>query len=366
MFTAAEPIRTDTDGDGYFLEADPNDSNSGAVPAPNGGCGSNYQTCSVACQASTGQVVINEVLPAPLSNGVEWVELYNTTGSTINIGYCYIDDVSGGSAPYRIPASTLIPPHGFWTLDRTSYFNNAGDDVRFLKEDSSTLLDSFSYGSTTSDLSWYRSPDGGPWASSPTASTTKGQSNGGAIFGDVPTDFWAWNFVERLYKAGITGGCGTNPITYCPDGVVTRAQMAVFLLRGIYGPTYAPPSVGSSSGFGDVSTAYWSGAWIKQLAAEGITGGCGNGNYCPEAPVTRAQMAVFLLRAKYGTGYTPPDAGGSSGFSDVAPAYWAATWIKQLAAEGITGGCGNGNYCPESPVTRAQMAVFLVRTFDLP
>jgi hypothetical protein len=45
--------------------------------------------------------------------------------------------------------------------------------------------------------------------------------------------------------------------------------------------------------------------------------------------------------------------------------YWAAAWIEQLAAEGITAGCGNGNYCPEAPVTRDQMAVFLVRTFGL-
>jgi len=43
-----------------------------------------------------------------------------------------------------------------------------------------------------------------------------------------------------------------------------------------------------------------------------------------------------------------------------------AAWIKQLAAESITTGCGSGNYCPEDPVTRAQMAVFLVKTFSLP
>jgi len=57
--------------------------------------------------------------------------------------------------------------------------------------------------------------------------------------------------------------------------------------------------------------------------------------------------------------------GGSTGFNDISTEYWAAAWIKQLAAEDITTGCGNGNYCPEDPVTRAQMAVFLVRTFDL-
>ncbi|HUE99836.1 MAG TPA: S-layer homology domain-containing protein [Anaerolineales bacterium] len=186
------------------------------------------------------------------------------------------------------------------------------------------------------------------------------------IFADVPASHWAWQYVERLYESGITGGCGVNPFNYCPEAAVTRAQMAVFLLRGMHGSSYNPPAVGGSTGFGDVPPSYWAGAWIKQLAAEGITGGCGNGNYCPEAPVTRAQMAIFLLRSKYGAGYTPPEVVGSTGFGDVQPDYWAAAWIKQLVTEGITAGCGAGTYCPESPVTRAQMAVFLVRTFSLP
>jgi hypothetical protein len=174
---------------------------------------------------------------------------------------------------------------------------------------------------------------------------------------------WAWPYVKRLYNAGITSGCGNN--MFCPEEPVTRAQMAVFLERSMRGSSYTPPAVGGSTGFGDVPTTHWAGAWIKQLAADSITSGCGSGNYCPEAPVTRAQMAVFLLKAKHGSAYTPA-AGSSTGFSDVAPTHWAAAWINQLAAEGITGGCGTGTYCPEAVVTRAQMAVFLVRTFNLP
>jgi len=77
-------------------------------------------------------------------------------------------------------------------------------------------------------------------------------------------------------------------------------------------------------------------------------------------------MAVFLLKSKYGSSYSPPAVGASTGFDDVPTTHWAAPWIKQLAAEGITGGCGGGNYCPNNPVTRAQMAVFLVKTFNLP
>jgi len=185
-----------------------------------------------------------------------------------------------------------------------------------------------------------------------------------ATFSDVATSYWSWPWIERLFSAGITGGCSADK--YCPDDNVTRAQMAVFIERGLHGSAYVPPTLVGSAGFSDVPATHWSAAWIRQLAAEGITGGCGATSYCPDEPVTRAQVAVFLLRAKYGSSYTPPDAGTSTGFRDVPSNHWAAAWIAQLAAEGITGGCATNLYCPESPVIRAQMAVFLVKTFNLP
>ncbi len=188
--------------------------------------------------------------------------------------------------------------------------------------------------------------------------------NKSSIFIDVPLDYSVNSYIERLYNAGITGGCSLIPLMYCPENTVTRAQMAVFLLRGIHGSDYIPPAVGAGTGFTDVPTNHPVAAWIKQLAAEGITGGCSNGNYCPDATVTRAQMAVFLLRSKYTSAYTPPPANGD--FTDVPVHHLMAAWIEQLAAEGITGGCGAGVYCPDGDVTRAQMAVFLVRTFNLP
>jgi len=82
--------------------------------------------------------------------------------------------------------------------------------------------------------------------------------------------------------------------------------------------------------------------------------------------VNRAQMAIFLLRAKHGATYSPPAIETSTGFADVPIDASYATWVKQLAAEGITSGCGGGNFCPLQNVNRAQMATFLVRTFDLP
>jgi ELWxxDGT repeat protein len=186
----------------------------------------------------------------------------------------------------------------------------------------------------------------------------------GATFTDVPTISWAWPYVEAIADAGLTNGCGES--LYCPSQSVTRAEMAVFVLRVVHGTSYMPPAA-TGTVFADVPAGYWAASWIEQLAAEGITSGCGvsPAMFCPESPTARDQMAVFLLRALHGSGYTPPPATGTV-FTDVPASYWAAAWIEQLAAEGITTGCAPSLYCPMDPVSREQMAVFLTRALDLP
>ncbi len=139
--------------------------------------------------------------------------------------------------------------------------------------------------------------------------------------------------------------------------------MAVFLLKAKHGASYAPPAA-TGTVFTDVSAQSFAAAWIEELAAEQISSGCGGGGFCPTASVTRAQMAVFLLKALEGPAYAPPPATGSV-FSDVPAGAFAASWIEDLAARGITSGCGGGNFCPTNPNTRGQMAVFLVSTFSL-
>jgi hypothetical protein len=75
-------------------------------------------------------------------------------------------------------------------------------------------------------------------------------------------------------------------------------------------------------------------------------------------------MAVFLLKAEHGATFAPPACTGV--FADVAcPGGFAVDYVEALAAEAVTAGCGGGNFCPDGPSTRAQMAVFLVRTFGL-
>ncbi len=181
----------------------------------------------------------------------------------------------------------------------------------------------------------------------------------GQSFPDVATSNLFYAYIENIFHNGVTGGCGGGD--YCPTTSVTRAQMAVFLLKAARGATFVPPPC--SGVFGDVTCPSLFADWIEELAAEGITGGCGGGNYCPSNPVTRAQMAAFLLKAEHGSSYTPPACTGM--FGDVPCPSLFADWIEQLSVEGITGGCGGGNYCPNNPNTRGQMAVFLVKTFGL-
>ena len=179
-------------------------------------------------------------------------------------------------------------------------------------------------------------------------------------FNDVPVDYWAYDHIEALYASGITGGCGGG--NYCPADPVTRAQMAVFLERAIHGSSFQPPPA-SGNLFLDVGANDFAAAFIEQLFNEGITGGCGGNNYCPMQEITRAQMAVFLLRARHGSAHSPPPPTGI--FDDVDLSHWAVGWIEQLRDEGITTGCSAQDYCPEQNVTRAQMAAFLVRAFGL-
>ncbi len=178
-------------------------------------------------------------------------------------------------------------------------------------------------------------------------------------FNDVGSANPFHDSIETLFRAGITWGCdGGN---YCPTTPATREQMAVILLKAEHGADYLP--TGCAQLFADVPCTSPFASWIEQLFAEGITSGCGQGLYCPSHSVTRAQMAVFLLRTKEGPSYVPAAATGL--FGDVPPGSFAADFIEELYHRGITGGCSASplDYCPGNAVLRQQMAAFLVRTF---
>ena len=161
--------------------------------------------------------------------------------------------------------------------------------------------------------------------------------------------------IEWLAAEGITTGCNP-PVNdkYCPDGDVTRGQMAAFLVRAL-GLTdrLDDPFIDDDDSIFEAD--------IEKLAAAGITRGCNppaNDRFCPDSKVTRAQMAAFLVRA---LGYT--DNGGGDLFVDDDDSIFE-TDIDRLGTAGVTKGCNppaNDRYCPTGNVTRGQMAAFLHR-----
>ncbi len=189
-----------------------------------------------------------------------------------------------------------------------------------------------------------------------------GQNYTISIFKDVVSSYWAFNFIERFYLSGITTGCSVSPLNYCPENTVTRAQMAIFLVRAKHGIAFVPPV--ATGVFADVPVGSFGADYIEQLAADGITGGCGGGNFCPNQIVSRSQMAIFLVRAKHGAAFVPPTAIGI--FTDVPVGSFGADYIEQMVADGVTSGCTANTFCPSNSVSRAQMAVFMVKAFNLP
>jgi hypothetical protein len=185
----------------------------------------------------------------------------------------------------------------------------------------------------------------------------------GGSFDDVPSTSPFYRFVETLLHHSVTSGCSTTDPLYCPTQASTRAQMAVFVLRAREGAAYSPPACGSVPMFGDVPVSSPFCPWVEELARRGVVQGCGGGDYCPSQPVTRDQMAVFVLKTM-DPSLTPP-ACGTPMFGDVPASSPFCRFVEELARRDVVAGCGGGNYCPTSSVTREQMGVFIGKGFEL-
>jgi hypothetical protein len=193
-------------------------------------------------------------------------------------------------------------------------------------------------------------------------------------FLDVPVGSFGDNEIHGLAGARITYGVAGN--MYAPNDSVSRAQMAVFLTRSTQGYAFIPPFPGPGfNTFADVTYDYWAANYIEFIydpaahaAANPIpqlTTGCSVSplNYCPDLPTTRGEMAVFVTRAAFGgSQYLAP----SPVFSDVPAGHVYRGFIEKMWQTGVSSGCGGGMFCPDRPITRAEMAIFLVRAFNIP
>jgi hypothetical protein len=188
-------------------------------------------------------------------------------------------------------------------------------------------------------------------------------------FVDVPEDHPFYDYIETLYQLGYVKGCAENPRKYCVADPLTRAQDAVFIIRGKFGASYMPIQP-TEQVFTDVDiNTHWGAEWIDKMYREGLTAGCSTEElaYCPERINTIAEGCTFMLKMKFGEEYVPPQAEGI--FSDVTPGVWYEPWMEACYEAGILIACEtqpNLKACPDNALLRDYAAYMLVKAKDLP
>jgi hypothetical protein len=187
------------------------------------------------------------------------------------------------------------------------------------------------------------------------------------VFADVPPSHWAYEEIQLLYQQGFIAGCSTQPLLYCPERILNRAESAVFVMRGVHSAQFTPPNP-TSQIFTDLPLSHWAVEWVSQLWQDGYTAGCNADplQYCADRTHTRAEGSVFFLRMRNGKDFAPPPAQGL--FADVPLQAWYAPWIEEAYRQGILDPCQRDPQllaCPEEPLDRASAAVMMVRAKEL-
>lgn len=172
------------------------------------------------------------------------------------------------------------------------------------------------------------------------------------IFADLADHHWALPYAEALYTQGITSGCQAEPRLYCPDCVLDRAHLGVLIARA------AELEPSEARTFVDVDPGIWYAGHLQALLEAGITSGCATDRFCPERFATRFEAAAFLARAM-GLPLEPAEGLFSDVPEDQAPV------IEALERVCVVSGCGEGRFCPDAEVTRAEAAKMLAIGFSI-
>ena len=185
------------------------------------------------------------------------------------------------------------------------------------------------------------------------------------MFDDVPTTNGNFNYINVMKLWGITLGCSSTSSKFCMLDTATREMLAVFVIRSLYGENFTYPN---SPYFTDIPATFGSFKYIQKFRELGLTSGCGDGTkFCPTDPTTRQMAATFLVRAKMRNLF-PSDNfpyPTTAYFTDVPSTDPNFSFIQKFRELGITLGCSAAGtqFCPSSPLTREQLAVFIVRAF---
>jgi hypothetical protein len=182
----------------------------------------------------------------------------------------------------------------------------------------------------------------------PAASTPEGCS---ARFSDVPDSMWAHSYITELACKGIVSGYSDG--TFKPQYATTRAQLVkmVVLLEGV---SLAAPTTPT---FTDVSLSHPFFRYVETAVKDGLIGGYPDGSFRPDAPVSRAQVAKIVVKAR---GWDLQVPAVPATLCDVSASHWAYAYIQVAIAHGIFTGYGDGCFRPDDLATRAQLAKVLV------
>ncbi len=187
-------------------------------------------------------------------------------------------------------------------------------------------------------------------------------------FVDVPFSHLYHDEIEVLYQEGYVAGCNLDPLMYCPDDAMNRAESAVFVERGIHTAEYMPTQP-TTQVFADVALDQWYAKWANGLWEDGYTAGCGVDPliYCPLLGHTRAEGCVFYLRMMHGVDYLPPDPTGI--FVDAPVTEWYTKWVEAAYNAGLIEPCQTSpemRFCPNDPLSRGLGAYMMVNSKGLP
>ena len=185
--------------------------------------------------------------------------------------------------------------------------------------------------------------------------------------GDTPAQFLGHHVAPLGHVGDLVA---TARAEHDPDNQLGAAAMTLAGLAAAEEATGFPggdlpadTNMEAAGPFEDVSGVHQAG--VDALDTLGLFDGtgCGDARFCPDLPIHRWVMAVWLVRALDGS---DPSAAATGRFTDVSPGEWWAPHVERLAEMDVTHGCGDGSeFCPTDAVTRGQMATFLVRALGL-
>lgn len=167
---------------------------------------------------------------------------------------------------------------------------------------------------------------------------------------DVSKSFWAYAPITELSTKNIITGYAHSE--FKPNNSVTRAEAATMIAKSLG----IAPVAGTS--FNDVSSKHWASGYINAVHQKGIIDGRGNGNYAPDAKITRAEISALLTKA-----YAMKASNTSVSFNDIN-GHWAESSIIKVASSNLAKGYDDGSFKPNANATRAEFAQFIYNSIN--